>query len=160
ACRGHGRVRAAQAKVNRDVARRRVGNHFRDNEGTDLARPALDEPAVLLLILVEPANPAAEDDATAIRVFARKIEAAVLYRGHRGHQGELREAIQPARDLAIQNRLGLEVLHFAGKLDFEAGSVDLLDRTDAAPAGAKCAPELLDIHSERVHRAQAGDDNA
>ena len=93
---GDGRVRPAQAEVDRDVAGGGVGHHLGDDEGADLAGAAFDVAGVLLLELVEAADAAADDDAAAVRVFLGEVEAAVLDGVHGGDHGELGEAVQPA----------------------------------------------------------------
>src|SRR5207237_3579915 len=92
--RRHGRVRTAQAELDRDGARRRVGDHLGDDEGRDTAGALGDVARVLLLELADAANAAAEDDATAERVLTGNLEAAVLDRFLGGHQRELSEAVQ------------------------------------------------------------------
>ena len=103
---------------------------------------------MLLLKLVEPADAGPDNRARPVRIFLAKIEAAVLDRADRCHQGKLGEAVQMAGDLGIQHCLGIEVLDLASKMHLEGRGVELLDQADAVPAGAERLPELLDIGRE------------
>ena len=66
----------------------------------------------------------------------REVEAAVLDGRDGGDQGELGEAVQAAGGLGVEDGLGVEVLDLAAEVDLEGGGVELLDRADAALAGA------------------------
>ena len=120
----------------------------------------MHETCVLLFKLVQATDPAPQNGAAPVGIFAGEIEAAVSHRADRGYQCKLREPVQAARHLGIEKGFGAKVLYFPRKLDFEGGGIDLLNQADAAPAGAKRTPEVLDIGSERVHCAQAGNDDA
>ncbi len=97
---GHGGVGAAQSEMNGDVARSGVGDHFRNDERADLARPSVQVTTMLLLELIEAADAAAENDAAAERVFPREVDAAVFHGVDGGHESELSETIEPAQVLA------------------------------------------------------------
>src|SRR5947209_6896254 len=152
-----GGIGPAQAEMDGDIARGGVGNHLGDDEGADLAGPAVNVVGMLLLELIETANAAADNDAAAVRIFPAEVQAAVLNRRDRRYQGELSEAIEPAGHLGLESRLGIEVLHLAAEVNLEGGGVELFDAADAAPAGAERAPEFLDVRGEGVDRPQSRD---
>ena len=56
--------------------------------------------------------------------------------------------------------LGVPVLDFPAKVNFEGRRVELLNRADAAFAGTQAVPKLLQIDGQRVDRTHAGDDDA
>src|SRR5262249_21464704 len=89
-----------------------------------------------------------------------EVQAAVLDRLDRRHQRELREAVQVARGLSVQDGFGVEALHLAAEVDLERRGVELLDPADAAPAGAEGLPVAAHAPAQGVDRAQAVDDNA
>jgi len=89
-----------------------------------------------------------------------KSRAAVLDGVDGRHQRELREAVQSARTLGVDLRLGGPVFDLAGEVNPKGRRVELFDRADAALAGAKAVPELLQVDCQRVDRAHPCDDDA
>src|SRR5439155_27059628 len=109
---------------------------------------------------VEAADAAADNGAAAEGVLPAEVQAAVLDGREGRHHRELREAVQAARQPRVQDRLGFEVLDLAPELDLEGSRVELLDRADAAPAGAQPLPVAGQVRRQRIDRAHARDDDA
>ena len=113
---------------------------------------------MLILVLVEPADAAADDDAAAKGIFLGEIDAAVLDGFDGGDHAELGEAIQAARGFRVKVRLGVP-LHFAAEMDFESTGVELLDRGDAAFAGEQPFPVRLGVRSQGADGSQPRNDD-
>src|SRR5262249_35207983 len=94
------------------------------------------------------------------RVLAAEVQAAVLDGLDRRHQGELGEAVQPARLLDVEQPLRGEVLDLAGEVDLERRRVEQLDRADAALPLEQALPQDRHADAQRGDRAQARDDYA
>ena len=121
---GDGRVRAAQAVLDRDVAAGRVDHQLGNREGRDLVRALVEQPRMLRFDFVQPADAGAENDAAAKRIFLREIEARVAHRVDAGHQGELREAIEPLLVLGGDIVAGRPIVDFAAEADFVLRGVE------------------------------------
>src|SRR5262245_56378566 len=146
--------------MDRDGAGGVVGDHLGDDEWADLARPAGDVATVLLFELVQSTDAAAENDPAAEGIFLGKVETAVLDCCDGRDERELRETVQPARGLRLDDVFGAEALHLAAEVNAEVFRIELFDPADPASAGAKGAPERLQVARQRVHRPHPGDDDA
>src|SRR5205823_6579763 len=98
---------------------------------------ALQQPGVLLFVLADAADAAADEDSRALRIFLAEVEPAVLHSLDGGGQAELGEAIQAPSQLSIQHFIGIEVAHLAREGNLPVGHVKQIDAADAALALAK-----------------------
>jgi hypothetical protein len=71
---------------------------------------------VLLLDLLDPADPRADDGAGAVRVFFGEIDAAVLDRLDGPRDGELAEAVHPLGFPPVNVLRDVEVLDLAAEM--------------------------------------------
>ena len=90
----------------------------------------------------------------------REVDARVAHRVDAGDQGELREAIEPLRFLAVDVAVGRPIVDVAAELHLVAGRVERLEFVDAALAAQNPLPQIVDLAAERGDGAHSGYDDA
>src|SRR5947209_760657 len=116
--------------MNGDISRGCIGDHFRNDERTDLPWSAVDETGVLLLEFLQAADAATEDGAAPVGVFAGKIGATVPDGDYGRVERELGKAVEMPHQFGIQTGVGLEVLDLSGKPGLECTGINLFDQRD------------------------------
>src|SRR5437588_649800 len=65
-----------------------------------------------------------------------------------------------ADGFSVEGGLGMKILDLAAEVHLEGGGIELLDRPNAALAGAKTLPVPFQVIGQRIERPHAGDDDA
>jgi len=73
--RGDAHIRPLDTQGDGDLGGGHIGNHHRSQEGTDAVRPLLQEHFGLFIEGGQPSNTAADDNADAVLVLRRHLEA-------------------------------------------------------------------------------------
>ena len=154
---GGGRRRPGDAEFDRDQAGDRVRHHVGDEKRVRLPRTTRDEPARAALHARRAPAPGVESDAVPMsngRVdFQARVGDRLLGRGHR----EVGRARDPARRLAGQPLVWVEVVYLAGDLDVERLRVERGDRAGARVPGLHPPPEGRHVIANRRYGAQPRD---
>ena len=157
-----GDVRPADAELDRDLARRRVGEHVRQHERADPTRAALEEGLVAVEQEADAADPGPEHHPEAVRIHvAGDVPVVAQQPGvaqglARGRDGEVRAAVMAPRVLRIHVVGRLEALHLAGDVDVERCRVEERDAVDPRAARHEAVPRRLGTDPDRRDHAQAG----
>ena len=106
----------------------------------DLVGPFVQQPVVLGLDLIQPADARADHDAAAEGVFLGEVDARVADRVDAGHHGELGEAVEPLVvtlvDVAFRGPIGIE--DFAAEPHAVGRGVKSLERSGRRSGRCKC----------------------
>ena len=140
-------VRAAHPERDRELARRSVHEHVREEGRCDTVGAALDHDRVLLDDPDHAADRGAEDDPDARRVG--HLETGVGHGLVCGAESKEHVPLEPARVLGRGDGQRIEVLHLAGDPDREPRRVEGLDEVDSALPRDRRA-------RSRVRRGRAG----
>ena len=124
-----------------------------------LSGPFFDQPQVLRLDLVQPADARAENHAGAEGIFAGEIEPRIAHGVDPGHERELREAVESLVVFGRDVTGGIPVVDIAAEADFVVGGVEQPQGMDAAFAAQNPLPEVLNFQTQRGDRPEAGDDD-
>ena len=154
-----GQVRAAQAELDRQVARDHVDDRGRDEERRDAARAAAVELRLRVFDHRQAADAGAHEHADAVGIVLGDDEARILYRlDARGH-AEMDERIHMTAFFARQIFLDVKVLHLAREAGREWRCVELGDVGNARFARQCCLPRIGNSVADRRDATQAGNDD-
>ena len=157
---GDGRVvRTTCLEAHGDDAGRDVGDEHRDEEGADLALPALAVDVVLLLEALEATDTAPDDHPGAIRVEGALGEPRVRHRLDGGSDRVLRVRVGALRFLPLHGPERIEPLQLARELHGEGGRIELRDSCGTGNAGLQGAPSRRHIVADRRNGPETRDDD-
>ena len=125
-----------------------------------LSGPFVEQPLVLDLDRLQPADARTENHAAAPGVFLREVDARIAHGVDAGDLGELDEAIEALDVLGLDVAVGRPIADFAAEADAVIGHIQPFERTDSALAVADASPELLHLAAERGDGADTRDDDA
>ncbi len=153
---GHGRVvRPAHAERDRELPRRGVHEHVREEVRRDTVVAALGEDRVLLDDPDDAADRGAEHDPDARRIG--HLEARVGHRLLRRAERDQHVSLEPTRVLRPGDRRRVEALDLGRDPHREPRRVEGLDEVDPAPARDRRVPGGGRVEAERGDRAETGD---
>ena len=157
--RGHD-VDALRSREYGHLAGGHVGNEHGNVEGRNPVGAGGAQLFVEVLNGLEAAETDAENHAHSSGVALVYLEAGIGHELHAGAHGQLTETVHLAALLGRNERLGLEVLHFARDVRGKFGGIKLSDAADAGLACKKGLPAALKVGTQRSDGRKAGDDYA
>ena len=150
-------VGPAKIEVQRYRARTAVAQYLGDPHRLDAAMTPFVDALLRFHKGVDAADAGADDAADFVHIVVCDRQAAIRHRLPAGFQRELGDAIQPARFLAPEDGVGVEVLDFAGQLVLRQLAVITRDEINAVLAGRGIRPSLRHSVAGRAQNAHAGD---
>src|SRR5581483_3260485 len=115
-----------------------------------------EQHVVALLVAVQTADAGRDRRAEAVR-SRRDLDTRVLFGLPRRREDHLREAIHPARRLAVDPDGRIELLQLAGEVHVVVGVVERGDLRGARIAGEQARPRRLHVVAEGAHHPHARD---
>ena len=110
--------------------------------------------------LPQPADARTDHHAAAERVVLGEVDARVLDRVDRGHDGELRETIEFLFVAGFDVAGRRPIDDFAAEADPVVGGVETAQRGNPAFAVADASPDFRDLAAKRSDRTQTSYDDA
>ena len=151
--------RPLRPQLDRHPACAHVGDDRRDRERVDAVGSARQQHVVAVLVALQAADAGGDRRAEAVG-RRRDVDPGVRLRLPRRRDDHLREAVHPARRLALHPHGGVEVLQLAGEVNVVVRVVEGGDLGGARLAGEQARPRRLDVVAERADHAQPGDHDA
>jgi len=142
-------VRAAGAEFDADESAADVADQRGNGERGNFARTFFEEVLQLVFVGLHATDTGTNDDADAVAVFLRHVDAAILDGMLGGDETELGVAVVATRLLRVHMFLRLPVAHFGTDLTGHGLGIEQGDPVDTALAGKDVFPERIDILAER-----------
>ena len=152
-----GEADAAQLELHGNLRAGGVGHHPRHRQRRHAVRSLAVEAAVGV---IERELPHGRTEHDTVPPRAGSGDRGLRHRLARGHQRELRYAIELVQAVAGEMPAGIELHHLRRERGAEALRVDAADWTDADDASDQVGPDGRHGGAERADRAHAGDRDA
>ena len=148
-----------RAVADRNLSRRNIDYHFRDELGADLFRPRLPNKVLLGAKRIDAAHTRTEIHAEILRCDL-SLKGAVFHCFSGRIQRVLRIQIGFADGRLIYTKQRIKIFNFSGKLAAEIRRIETRDKINPAFARNKPIPEFGNAVSDRRKCAETGYDNS
>ena len=158
---GHRKRRTAQAVHHRNVRGGGVGHQHRDEERGNAIPGVIRRDGEDGVFDRDDAADAAGDDRPGARAHVRilrKVRVGQRFGGR--DRRKVRVAVHPARFLAPEQRIGIEVFDLGGDVRVQLRRVVRGDEGDAAPSGDEGLPKSVPRVAQGRDRPDPGNDNS
>ena len=157
---GGGKVGAARAVANRDLAGRKIAYQLGDEKRRDVAQAGLDEDLVVLLDGAQAADSYANQHADVIGIVLGDLEPRLAHRLLGRRNGILDEGIHFFDVALFDPVLRIEIPHLAGDAGREFRGVEARNQANTGSPRHQGVPVFLHSNSERRYQTDSGDHHA
>ena len=149
-----------KAELNSHMAGGQVGNHHRDEEGTDTGRALGKELLILAVHGLYATDTSADVSTDTVTVFLLQVNLGIFDSQLGSGHSELGIAVHALGFLLVDESSRIEILHLAGNLGAILGSVETGNLLNAVLALQQVLPEFILANTHRGNCPQAGDNYA
>ena len=157
ASRNYAARRSAQAKSDRGLASRHIGDHHRYKERADTAGSFIKQGFILIVQRINAANTGADYRTNALQVFFLQVQGRIFNRHGRSRNSKLRYPIHAFCFFFVNVLCRFKALDFTGNAGRKIAGVKTSNRTNAGNTVCQGLPKFSRRIAYRGNSPQTGD---